>query len=129
MSFTDYLEGKVLDHILKIATFTVPTNLYVAVSTADPGEDGLGIIEPIGNGYARTICNSWTSNGIGSRRNNLDITFPPATGAWGHLTHFAIFDALTAGNCLIKGALQDPVDIALNETPRFPIGVIIVNLN
>lgn len=34
MSFTDFLEAKILDHLLKTATWSAPTNLYVGLHIA-----------------------------------------------------------------------------------------------
>ena len=48
MSFSDYAEGKVLDHVFNLAAFTQPT-LYLAVSTAAPTDAGSGAAEPSGN--------------------------------------------------------------------------------
>jgi len=35
-SLSDFLENELLDHVLKTGAYAVPTNIYVALSTADP---------------------------------------------------------------------------------------------
>ena len=55
-SFSNYLENKVLDHIFKTASFTVPTNICTALSTADPLDTGAGIAEPVGNVFERGVA-------------------------------------------------------------------------
>ena len=50
--FSDYWENKILDHIFGKGSYTPPT-IYVGLSTADPTDDGSGLAEPSGNGYAR----------------------------------------------------------------------------
>jgi len=129
MSFSDYAEGKVLDHVFNKTAYTQPT-LYVGVSTADPTEDNSGIAEPSGNAYARvaTTGTDWDRT-AGVMSNGVAMAFPEATGVWGSLTHFAVFDAATAGNMVIHGALTTAKAIAANETLRFPIGNLTFTLD
>jgi hypothetical protein len=61
--------------------------------------------------------------------NAAQLAFPEATGAWGSLTHFAVFDAATAGNIVFYGALTTAKAIADNETLRFPIGNLTFTLD
>jgi hypothetical protein len=93
-SFSDYLENKILDHIVGNAAFTAPTNIFVALSTADPLDTGLSIAEPFGSAYARvsTDDSDWDAASGGALDNGADITFVEASGAWGTITHFALFD-------------------------------------
>ena len=49
-TISDYLEDKLLDHVFENSAYTVPTTLYVALSTADPTDSGGSIAEPSGNG-------------------------------------------------------------------------------
>ncbi|MEO0678991.1 MAG: hypothetical protein AAF192_01090 [Pseudomonadota bacterium] len=87
--------------------------LYVAASTTAPAENGTGVSEPSGAGYARvaTAPSDWTAASLAdpsSLANSADIAFNAATGAWGTLSHFAIFDAASGGNLIASGALLDP---------------------
>lgn len=129
-SFSDYLEGALLDHLFsKSAGYAQPT-LYLAVSTADPTDAGTGVSEPSGNGYARvaTAPADWerTTNEIS---NANQLSFPEASGSWGTLTHFALFDAATGGNMIAHAPLTTSKAIAANETLRFPAGNITVTLD
>lgn len=128
-SFSNYLENKILDHIFKTAAYTVPTNIYVALSTADPTDAGSGIAEPVGNAYARVQCNAWDAAALGATANTNQVTFPQATGSWGTITHFALFDAITGGNMLAHGALTTSKAITTGDTPRFNAGDIDVTLD
>jgi hypothetical protein len=128
-SFSNYLENKILDHIFKVAAYAVPTNIYVALSTADPGEAGGTIAEPVGNAYARTVMNVWDAAAGGATQNTNQITFPQATGSWGTITHFALFDASVAGNMLAHGALSVAKAVTNGDTPRFNAGDIDVTLD
>jgi hypothetical protein len=128
-SLSNYAENKWLDHILKTTSFTVPTNLYVALSTADPGESGSGLAEPSGNGYARTLMNSWATAASRATSNSGAVTFPAATGSWGTITHYAIFDASTAGNMIGYGSLTTPNAVVNGNVVVFAIGEIDVTVN
>lgn len=129
MSFSDYAEGKVLDHVFKLAAFVQPT-LYLAVSTAAPTDANSGTAEPVGAGYARvaTTAASWGRT-VSEVANAAELAFPAATGSWGTLTHFALFDAATLGNMVIHGTLAVPKAIAAAETLRFPIGNLTFTLD
>lgn len=124
-SLSNYAETAVLNHFFKGTAYTQPTNLYVALCTADPGETGTGstITEPSGNGYARTQCNTWTVSG-GSVSNTGAVTFPTATGAWGTVSHFVIVDASTAGNVIVQGTLNTSKSITAGDTPSFAAGTL-----
>ena len=130
MSFADYLENALLDHLFGKATFTSPA-IHVALSTADPLEDGSGLAEPSGNGYARvaTAPADWNASASGLVDNLSEITFPQATGAWGTVTHFALFDAATAGNMLLRGALTTSKSIDNGDTAKFAAGDLDVTLD
>jgi len=130
-SFSNYLENKLLDHVFMKTAFSQPTYIYVALSTADPGEDGSGISEPSGNGYARvqTSGDDWNAAANGHIDNANDITFPEATGDWGTITHFALFDAATDGNMLAYGSLSQSKTIGSGDTAKFKAGDLDVTLD
>ena len=102
-SLSNALENKLLDHVLKTTPFSVPTNIYVALSTADPLDDGSGIAEPVGASYARVVMNSWAAAASRATENTNQITFAQAEQDFGTITHWAIFDAITGGNFLAHG--------------------------
>lgn len=128
-SFSNYLENKILDHFLKTISFTVPSNVYVALSTADPTDAGSGIAEPSGNNYARTVCNTWNAASGGATANTGAVTFPTASGSWGTISHFALFDAITSGNMLAHGTVVTPKAVGSGDTPTFPAGDIDITLD
>jgi len=107
MSFSDYWENKILDHIFGKAAYAAPAHIYVAASTADPGESGSGLAEPSSGNYARVETDpaDWTTATDGQIENAAAITFPTPTADWGAITHVALFDAATGGNFLARGQL------------------------
>ena len=118
--FSDYWENKILEHIFGKGSYT-----------ADPTDDGSGLAEPSGNGYARTqtSASDWNDASNGSMDNVIDITFAQATGSWGTITHFALFDAASAGNMLAHGALSQSKSIGNSDTARFQTGDLDVSLD
>lgn len=115
-SLSDYLELELLDHVFEVAAYTPPT-IYIALSTADPGDSGGTIAEPVGNGYARKAHAAWNAAATRAIDNNGVITFAQASGAWGTITHYAIFDHLTAGNMLAHGSLSVGKAVVNGNTP------------
>jgi hypothetical protein len=121
---SDYLETEILDHILGKGArdFTSPANLYVALSTANPTDTGSGLAEPSGNGYTRQSVAFGAASG-GATSNTAQLTFGPCTTTtWGTITHFAIFDASSAGNMLYYGALTASKTIDVGDSLVVAVG-------
>jgi len=129
-SFADYRENEILDHLFGKGSYTPPT-IYVGLSTADPTDDASGVAEPSGNAYARvqTAGSDWNVASGGAIDNANDINFPEATGSWGTITHFALFDATSGGNMLAHGSLNTSKAIDSGDTARFAAGDLDVTLD
>lgn len=131
-SFSNYLELEILDHVFGAASYTPAATHYFALSTADPTEDGSGIAEPSGNNYARAAFvnnkTNWGDAAAGAITNDVAVTFNTASGSWGTIAHFAVFDALTGGNMLIYGSLSVSKAIGTGDTPKFNIGDVDITL-
>ena len=114
MSASDYWENVILDTLIE-------TNLWVGLSTADPGEDAATLAEPSGNGYARVAVTAatWDAASGGSKDNGAAITFAEASGNWGTITHFCLFDAVSGGNMLASAELTGGVSVTTGKIPRF----------
>ena len=100
---SNYLETKLIDHILRNTTFTTPGNVYVALYIDNPTDADSGTEVNTGS-YARQQA-TFSAPSNGATSNSSDITFPTATANWGTITHAAIHDALTTGNMLFHSAL------------------------
>lgn len=124
---SNYLETMIMDLLTQGDNKTAPST-YVALFTTDPTDAASGT-EVSGNGYARTRVYTdgatspyWNTPSNGQTDNNGNITFPQATGSWGTVTHFAIFDAVSGGNMLIHGALTAQKTISIGDTFEFASG-------
>ncbi len=131
-SFSNYLENKVLDHVVGKTSFTMPT-AYVALCIATPDDTSTGstITEPSGGSYARiaTAGSDWNASSGGSITNANAVTFATATGDWGAITHFVLVDALTTGNVLCWGALSVTKTILNGDTAKFNASGLTVTLD
>lgn len=127
-SITDFLENELLDHIFN-AAYTPPSTVYLALSTADPGDDGSGLSEP-GDTYARQAI---TFGAASSRRvtQSGSISFPQATGSWGDVSHWAVCDAsgTGAGNVMAHGAWGTTKTIVSGNTPTVNDGEVYVEFS
>jgi len=129
-SFGNYLEDKLLNHFFGKGDYTPPT-IYVALSIADPGEAGAGMAEPSGNGYERKVTApaDWTFSSGGMVSNASELAFPEATGDWGTITHFALYDAPTGGNFLGYGTLSQSKIVGSGDVVKFAVGDLDTSLN
>lgn len=121
---SNYLELKVLDHFLGTASTSAPSNVYLALHTADPTDAGSGA-EVSGNGYSRQVI-TFAAASSGSAASNSAEEFTASGGNFGTITHFGIWDASTSGNLLYHGALTAPKTIADGDTLRFASGNITI---
>jgi hypothetical protein len=132
-AMSDYLENKLVDFLLRGQTFTAPTTVHVGLLTAAPSDTGGGT-EVSGGSYARAAVASSLTNWAGTQSaastaassgtsgttsNNNSINFPTPSAGWGTVTHFAIYDASTAGNLLFYGALGTSKTINTGDTVTF----------
>lgn len=126
MSFSNYLENKLLLHTFGATAYTAPTTLYLAIHTTNPAEDNTGT-EVSGSAYARqSVVFTVTTN---TTSNTAAVEFPTATGSWGTLTHVGVYDALTGGNLLAYAALTTSKIIGTNDVFRVPAGDLDITLD
>lgn len=130
---TNYLESALINHSLGKVAFTMPTTVYLALFTADPGEAGALTSEvPAGRGYARQAITTTmsTSSGGSTSSNSGVVTFGPCTGtAWGTITHVGVMDALTGGNMLYKKAMPVSKTIDIADSLQFATGQLTLSMN
>lgn len=127
--FSDVLEDELLDHVLKTGDYAVPTDIYVALWVGDPLDTGVGGAEVAGGSYARVVCNSWDAAAARATENTGAVTFPEATGSWGTVTHFALFDAITGGTFLMHGTLTAAKTIGSGDNAEFAAGDLDISVD
>jgi len=133
---SDYLEDKLLDHVLRNTTYSSPSAVYVGLFTEgdsagdnnDLLEEGTLTNEISGNGYARVAATFSAASG-GSITTSGNVTFNPASGGdWGTITHIAILDNSASGNVLFYGTLTTSKTIQDGDTFQITSGNLTVTL-
>ena len=126
-AISNYLENALINATLRNTTYTSPATVYAGLFTSDPTDAGSGT-EVSGGSYARkAITFAAPSNGV-TTNSAAACEFDQATGSWGTITHFGIFDALTSGNLLYHGALTTSKTIASGDVFKFPTSSVSVTL-
>lgn len=124
---SDYLENKLLDHVLRNTSYTSPTTVYVGLFTADPTDAGSGT-EVSGGSYARQILSVTTATG-GIVTSSADVTFPQATASWGTVSHIGLLDALSSGNLLMHTPLTTSRAIESGDILKISTGNLTASLD
>ena len=119
-AMSDYLENEILDHILRNAAYTPASTVYIGLSTGSFADGNSGT-ELSGNSYARQSIAFDAASG-GTTDNTSAIDFPTATGSWGTVSHWGLFDAATSGNLLIHGAFSVSKTVASGDILRIAAG-------
>ena len=127
MSASNYLENKILDHVLGSSALAQPSALYVALSTGSFNDDNSGT-ELSGSGYSRKLVTFGTASS-GSISNNSAVEFDTATGDQGTISHFGIFDASSSGNLLYHGAFSASKVISTGDVLKISSGSLTVSLD
>ena len=127
MSFSNFLETEILDHVFAGAAYTAPGTHYLALFTAvADGETG-SVTEVSGGGYARQTVAFTTSGNTTS--NNAAVEFPTATANYGTVTHVGVYDASSSGNLMAYAALSSKKTIETGDVFRVPSGDLDITLN
>lgn len=124
MTISNYLENKLLDAVFNSTAFSVSGDPYVSLHTADPGETGAS--EVTGGSYARQQA-AFGAAASGAVTNSALISFtgmPAAT-----VTHAAIWDAVSGGNCLWVGALSASQAVLVGNTATIAAAALSVTLD
>lgn len=144
-SKSDYLEARILNHILGAVASSAPAVTAIALSTAaySDAATGASMTEVANAGaYARVSktnnTTTWptASGGSPSKANGVAVTFPTASADWGNIKSFYIVDSATygAGNVLYGGDIQAYIDsgfttgldVLSGDTPSFAVGALVV---
>jgi hypothetical protein len=122
MSISNYAELKILEHTTGKTAWTIPSNVYVKLHTGDAGEAGTS------NAATETTRKvaAWATAASGSIATSatLEWTNVAATETY---SHWSLWDASTAGNCLWTGALSSSAAVTAGDT--FQITTLTLSLD
>lgn len=125
---SDYLENKLLDHVLTATSYSAPGTRYLGLYTANTGlESNSPSAEVSGGSYARQAV-TFAAASSGTSATNATVTFPAATANWGTITHVAVLDASTSGNVLFWGAVTTSKTIETGDTFQVSSGNLTISL-
>ena len=123
-SMSNYLELKFLDHFTGTASTSAPSAVYLGLATASIQDDASGT-ELSGNNYTRKAV-TFASAASGSISSNAAVEFNAATGSWGTISHWGIWDAATSGNLLYHGAFTTGKAIASGDILKVASGSLAI---
>ena len=134
---SNYLENKVLDHVLTATAYTQPGGRWLALFNNTSGNAGANLeagtltdeTSTSGTAYARKAV-TFAAASSGSSATNATVTFDAATSSWGTITHVAVMDGSTAGagNVLFWGAVTTSKTIDSGDTFQVTSGNLTISL-
>lgn len=114
MSFTDYLENKILDHVFNGVAYTPPAGIYAVLFTVAPSDAGGGTESAAGS----AVVSFATASG-GAVVNDAQASWTSVTDT---IVAVGLKDAATGGNLLSYKVLAtsktynaEPVNIAVGD--------------
>lgn len=125
-AISNYLENALINATLRNTAYTSASSVYVALFTSDPTDAGSGT-EVSGGSYVRQAA-AFGAPSNGASTTTADIQFPQATGDWGTVSHFGIYDASSSGNLLYHGALTASKTIETGDVFKIASGSLTVTL-
>ena len=111
MSISNYAELKILDHTTGRSAWTIPTNVYVKLHTADPGE---AATSSAATEATRKVA-AWAVAASGAIATSATIEWTNVSTTEVY-THWSLWDASTAGNALWTGALSASASVTAGDT-------------
>jgi len=132
---SNYLENKVLDHVLTATSYTAPGTRYLALFTNTSGNAATNLeagtltdeVSTSGTAYVRKTVSFASASG-GTSSSNATVTFDAATASWGTITHIAVMDSLATGNVLFWGAVTTSKQIDSGDTFQVTSGNLTISL-
>lgn len=132
---SNYLENKLLDHVLTATSYSAPGTRYLALFNNTSGNAATNLeagtltdeTSTSGTAYARQTV-TFAAASSGTSATNATVTFPAATANWGTITHVAVMDNITGGNVLFWGAVTTPKTIETGDTFQVSSGNLTISL-
>jgi hypothetical protein len=127
-AISDYLENKLLDHVLRNTSLTSPSAVFLALYSASPTDTGAAGTEISGGSYARqTITFGAAASGTISNSAEISFTTMPACT----VAFIGVHDHLTNANAnmLFHGALSASKSVDAGDTFKIAIGDLDISLD
>lgn len=145
-SKSNFLQNKVLNHVLGSCTYTAPSTVYIGLHTGASALSSAGNlsteVSTSSTSYSRVAVDNstsgnWTTATSGIKFNSSTLTFPAATADWtttctgGWITHAGIYDCASAGagNLLFWSKLALAKPVTCGDTLKIAAGAILITEN
>jgi hypothetical protein len=137
---SNYLEAKVLDHVLRNTAYTQPSGLWLALFNNTSGNAAANLevgtltdeTSTSSTAYTRKTVAFGAATGTNPTQaaTSATVTFDAATADWGTITHVAVMDSATAGagNVLFWGAVTTSKTIQTGDTFQVTSGNLTISL-
>lgn len=109
-----------------------PSNIYVALHTADPTNDASqGEVDAADYERLETGTGDWQMTGEGPTNvtNPNELQFPTAQNNWGSVSHLSLWTAQTGGNPLWQGAATNTKQIDADDRYVLEAGEVDADLD
>lgn len=124
---TNFSKNLALDWLFRSVAVTRPTQWWMSVHRMPPNDLGVGGEFNILGAARQPLAFMSPVNGVAVCGD--EVVFGPANSTWPRLTHYAIWDDPTAGNCLFVKELKGAYDVLTGGRLRFASGSINVTVN
>lgn len=119
---SSYLRSKIVKHVKGEASYTMPTNLYLALYTSDPTVADTGT-EVTGGSYARQLL-SFAAESGGTAASNTSESFTNMPNAT--VSHWGLRDASSGGNLMYFGNFDIAQVVTAGQTFTINSGNIVI---
>jgi hypothetical protein len=136
MTLSAYLGDTVLNWLRGTNAPSAPTpTLYLSLHSGSPGSTGTAndvtpTLIPAGRvAMAQTVFGSPATDPVtGTRQitNNSQITLTSSAGGEASVSHVALWDAESGGNCLLYGAISPPLSFVSGDVIFFSTGRLVI---
>lgn len=113
-------------------TFTAaPASVYIALFDGSPTDSGAGGTEITTTikGIATRDAITFNAPSGGQIEQTADVVITASAAAGATASHFAIFDAATAGNMIVHAALTAPKTILTGDEVKFPAASVTIGID
>lgn len=121
---SNYLETVLVDLVFNATAYAGQSTVYTKLHIGDPGEAGTS------NAAAETTRKATTlgAGSAGTVTSDADITWTNLAGTE-TLSHVSLWDNISAGNCLWKGALTATKAVVAGDTFTIASGSLSISLD
>jgi hypothetical protein len=124
MALSNYLDRKVLEHVLGVQAYTPASNLYLGLFVGNPESGGTEVSQS--SYYRRGISFNVVTDNLATNAADIDFII---NESFGLIDYVGVFDALTGGNLLISAQTGSPLNGS--DTPQVFLraGALSIRLN